>query len=207
MTKAPKRINLDFRPATYFWPLDLKTHLLSHVKGAQRRAALKAAIGSDEFAQAFERIGHSELPDEMREAHFSIHPAFLGGEFLPARGESEVEVARITIASTTSDVTSVYARFEDGLLHYRVVDEYEGETLSGPAACTSDKPLTLGELVEFLDCAWPLMDVLETNCEGGLRDMLASSKPSPPSTHRLMHSIGGASGKRIGPARFDPTGG
>ena len=53
-----------------------------------------------------------------------------------------------------------------------MVDEYEGNTLSGPAACTSDKPLTIGELVEFLDCAWPLMDVLEMNCEGALRDML-----------------------------------
>jgi hypothetical protein len=31
VTKAPQRINLDFRPRTYFWPLDLETHLLSHV--------------------------------------------------------------------------------------------------------------------------------------------------------------------------------
>ena len=171
MTKAPKRINLDFRPATYFWPLDLETHLLSHVKGTQRRTALKAAIASNEFAQVFELLGDLDLPDEMREALFSIHPEFLGGEFLPDRAEDEVEAARITIASTTSDVTSVFVRFDNGLLHYRVLDEYEGETLSGPAACTSDKPLTLGELVEFLDCAWPLMDVLEMNC-GGLRDML-----------------------------------
>ena len=85
MTKAPKKINLDFRPATYFWPPNLETHLLSHVKGTQRRTALRAAIASNEFAQVFERIGDSELPDGMREAHFSIHPAFLGGEFLPAR--------------------------------------------------------------------------------------------------------------------------
>jgi len=172
VTKAPKSINLDFRPATYFWPLNLEKHLLSHVKGAKRREALKAAIASNEFAQVFELIGDSELPDEVREASGRIHPAYLGGEFLPAREDSEVEIARITIASTTSDVTSVYARFENGMLHYRVVDEYEGETLSGPAACTSDKPLTLGELVEFFDGAWPLMDVLEMNCEENLRDML-----------------------------------
>jgi len=32
-------INLAFRPKTYFWPLGLETQLLTHVKGAARRAA------------------------------------------------------------------------------------------------------------------------------------------------------------------------
>jgi len=62
------------------------------------------------------------------------------------------------------------------VLHFRVVDEYEGDTLSGPARCTSDKPLTLGELVEFFDGAWPLQEVPDMNYPGSLRGMLGFFK-------------------------------
>ena len=167
--KEAVKINLDFRPETYFWPLNLQTYLLSHVKGAARREALRTALASNELDEIMEVYGKTELPDDTREKLFRMHPAFLGGEFLPEREENEVEIARITISSTTFDVTSVYVRFVDGLLHYRVVDEYEGATLTGPAIRTFEKPLTLGELVEFLDSAWPIVAVLEMGFEGNLR--------------------------------------
>lgn len=107
------------------------------------------------------------------EALSRIHPSFLGGEFLPTRKENEVEIARITLASTTSDVASVYARLEGGRFHYRVVDEYAGDTLIGPTTCTSDRPLTLGELVEFLHAAWPIVAVLDMGFEGSVRYKLS----------------------------------
>jgi len=169
--KTPKTIDLDFRPETYFWPLNLQTHLLSHIKGAKRREIVKAAIANNEIDSVLELI-NPDLPDDTMEALSRIHPSFLGGEFLPTREENEVEIARVTLDSTTSDVTSVYVRFDDGLFHYRVVDEYEGETLTGPANCTSEKPLTLGELVEFLDCAWPIVEVLELGFEGSVSHKL-----------------------------------
>lgn len=167
--QASKRINPKFRPTTYFWPLNLEQHLLSHIKGVKRREILKTAIARNEIEEVLALLDESK---EELAALSRIHPSFLGGEFLPARGDNEVEIARITLESTTFDVTSVYARFEDGVLHYQVVDEYDGETLSGPASCTSDKPLSLGELVEFMDTACPLMEVLEMNFEGNLREML-----------------------------------
>ena len=34
-------IDLDSRPNSYFWPKGLETHLLSRIKGAERKAALK----------------------------------------------------------------------------------------------------------------------------------------------------------------------
>ena len=37
-------IDLSYRPRSYFWPLGLKTHLLAHIKGAERRAALKPGV-------------------------------------------------------------------------------------------------------------------------------------------------------------------
>jgi hypothetical protein len=94
-----------------------------------------------------------------------MHPMFMGGNYLPDTGEGEVEIARIRIASTTFDVTSVYARRQDGVIRYRVVDEYGGDTLEGPAEMESGQPLTLGELADFFLTAWPLLEVLDMNFE------------------------------------------
>jgi len=78
-----------------------------------------------------------------------MHPRYMGGEYLPDQEEGEVEIARIEIASTTGDVTSVYARRDGIEILYRIVDEYEGDTLSGHTERTSTEPLTLGELADF----------------------------------------------------------
>ena len=55
------------------------------------------------------------------------------------------------------------ARRDGASIHYRVVDEYNGETLSGDNTRTSEQPLTLGELVAFLNGAWSIFDELEIN--------------------------------------------
>lgn len=96
----------------------------------------------------------------------------MGGEYLPDMEEEEVEIARISIHSTTGDVTSVYARRTPEGIAYRVVDEYGGDTLSGDNERASKLPLTLDELVNFLLGAWPLLDVLEMNYEDDLPRML-----------------------------------
>ncbi|MDP2325742.1 MAG: hypothetical protein Q8N51_17180 [Gammaproteobacteria bacterium] len=117
-------------------------------------------------------LAKSALSQAERRAIGRIHPMFMGGEYLPDMDEQEVEIARISIHSTTSDVTSVYARRGQDGIAYRVVDEYEGETLSGDNERTSKSPLSLEELTEFFLGAWPLMDVLEMNYEGDLDGML-----------------------------------
>jgi hypothetical protein len=66
----------------------------------------------------------------------------MGGEYLPDPAEQEVEIARITTASTTQDV----ARRRKRCIRYKWVDEYGGETLSGRSTRTSTRPLTLGAL-------------------------------------------------------------
>jgi hypothetical protein len=137
-------IDLAFRPKTYFWPLGLEKQLLTHIKGAECRAA----------------IGR-------------IHPTLMGGEYLPDMNDDEVEIARIEIRSTTSDVTSVYARRIETGIHYRVVDEYGGDTLSGHDERDSIEPLTLAELTEFFLDSWSLLDCLEMNFETDTDQMLA----------------------------------
>ena len=96
----------------------------------------------------------------------------MGGNYLPAEEDGEVEIARIEIASTTFDVTCVFARSHNGNIRYRVVDEYEGDTLSEAFEMTSDKPLTLGELTDFFLTGWPLVDVLEMNFDDDLESAL-----------------------------------
>jgi hypothetical protein len=144
------------------------------VRGTQRRAALELYIRSGRLAEAPELIVRDVLTPEERTSLGREHPSFMGGEYLSARHEREVEIARITIASVTSDVTSVYARSGGGRIYYRVVDEYEGETLRGTTNCTSDLPLTLAELGEFFLAAWPLLDVIVEG--GGLVDPLSFAR-------------------------------
>ena len=72
-------------------------------------------------------------------------------------------VARVTIASTTQDVTCIYARRGKNRIDYRVVDEYGGGSFRGRSTRTSTQPLTLGDLVSFFNGAWSIFNVLEAN--------------------------------------------
>ncbi len=156
-------IDLSFRPRTYFWPLRLETHLLARIKGAERRAALKWLIDAEQLDEIPELLARAGLSNGERQALGRIHPAFMGGEYLPDLKHSEVEIASITIASTTQDVTSVYARRGKNRIRYRVVDEYDGDTLSGSNVRTSVTPLTLGDLESFFNSAWSIFGVLAMN--------------------------------------------
>ncbi len=156
-------IDLGFRPKSYFWPLGLETHLLARIKGAERKAALKRLIDLELLDEIPDLLAQSALSEGDRRALGRFHPSFMGGEYLADLKADEVMIARITIASTTQDVTCVYARRGKNRIHYRVVDEYGGDTLSGRNTRTSVKPLTLGQLETFSSGAWPLFDVLEMN--------------------------------------------
>ena len=86
----------------------------------------------------------SALPDPLRQYLGSLHPSGMGGEYLPDLTTQEVEIARITIASTTQDVTCVYARRAGYAIALRVVDEYDGGTLSIKRGLKYPGPLSLG---------------------------------------------------------------
>lgn len=158
-------IDLGFRPRTYFRPERLEKYLLTKVKGAVLRKRLKALFESGQHDEVRNLVSDTAFSAADRKALESIHPMFMGGNYLPDTEEGEVEIARISIQSTTSDVTSVYARPVDGVIRYRVVDEYGGDTLQGPSEATTTAPMTLGEFTEFFLTAWPLIEVLEMNYE------------------------------------------
>jgi hypothetical protein len=173
--QSTSAIDLAYRPESYFWARDSNIKLSSDIKGAERKALYERAIRSGNTILANSLIADPELSSEERTSLGRMHPNFMGGEYLPDREDEEVEIARITIASTTKDVTSVYARRGINRIYYRVVDEYGGDTLNNPTR-TSTKPLTLKQLTEFFLNSWNLIDCLDFNFEsdGYPRDQVHS---------------------------------
>jgi hypothetical protein len=170
----------EYRPATY-WPAhtDLTHQLLTTVKGVNRRHMIQELLATGDLDP--EDPQHSllltaVLDPASRHALAGVHPSCMGGEYLDDRADGEVEIGRVTLASTLSDVVAIYARRDEvqpGRIHYRVVDEYEGDTLDGPPSCTADGPLTLGELVNHLLQAWHLVACLHANEPPDLQEALA----------------------------------
>ena len=168
------QIDFSFRPSSYFRPVALATHVLRSVKGAERRRIL-ASILSEGDAPLPPALAEPALPASLLRSWGSSHPAMLGGEYLPERRGTELEIARITLQSVTQDVISVYAAQGHGRIRYRVVDEYGGDTLSGRARRTSVEPLTLGALALFFLGAWnpePVLDVNFSRAESSLDEAL-----------------------------------
>jgi hypothetical protein len=118
---------------------------------------------------------------------------FMGGNYLPDTEDGEVEIARTSVKPTTYDVTCVYTRPVDGAIHYRVVDEYGGETLQGESEARTDRPMTLGEFTDFFLEAWPLHDLLEMNFdddfEGSLDFFSATSEFYPGFGQLCQHRV------------------
>jgi len=163
--KNQSEIDLEFRPKTYFRPDRLEKYLLSKVKSAILRKSLKDLFDKGEHDAIFNLASDTKFSDADRKMLESVHPMFMGGNYLPDTENGEVEIARISIRSTTFDVTCVYAKPVEGLIHYRVVDEYGGETLRHKTETTTSLPMTLGEFSDFFLAAWPLIDVLKMNYE------------------------------------------
>lgn len=153
----------NYRPSTYFWALDKHIRLSSDIPGAARRELYELAVAKGDERTARDLLEHPDLTANERQAWGRTHPWMMGGEYLARRRSGEVEIARITIASTTWDVTAVYARRCKHRIHYRVVDEYQCDTLDTPNRRTSVKPLTLKQLVDFFFGAWNLLDCLDVN--------------------------------------------
>jgi len=150
---AEPGIDLSVRPPTYFGPLPLAAHLLARVTGHRRREFLRDRMTDGDVDLPAELLS-SSLDNDLRKAIGRIHPAFMGGEYLPPLRGNETEIARISLASVTADQISVRARRLKDRTGYRIVDEYPDDEivyLCRPAG--SKLPLTLAELVGLLDGA------------------------------------------------------
>lgn len=143
--------NLDYRPSSYWDPEFYLDALGVDIKGKHRRKLTEDILRSGDLERLEEWMLQESLPDEDREALARIHPDLMGGEYLPDLEEGEVEVARIELKSTTGDVITLRAHAEGETIHYRIVDEYEGEITYSFEPQTSERPLSMRELIQLLD--------------------------------------------------------
>ncbi len=149
---AVEGIDLDFTPAGYFVLREMHLALPSDIKGKARRdlARKLAAEGRELPAE----LAAPELTPDDRRMWGLIHPAMMGGDYLPRMGRDEVEIARISLKSVTGDQISVRARRRSDRIVYSIVDEYEGENGAYELhPKSSSKPLSMRQLVDFLDRA------------------------------------------------------
>lgn len=147
-----RRFRYQYRPRSYFEPLDGATAILRNIKGERRRKAALRLLESGRYGEIPDLLLETELSETDRSMLEQLHPTWMGGEYLPPYLPNEVEIARVALQTTTCDVYAVRARpAKGGRIRYRVVDEYETEFfLSGDE---SDEPLTLRELINLIDSA------------------------------------------------------
>jgi len=143
-------IDYEFRPES-FWTAapDPLAAILRNVKGRNRREMIRDYYAAGKLDQLSDELLRDSLSDEARVSLGKIHPTFMGGEYLPNYRRQEVEIARIALASTTSDVISLRARPSGSRIKYKLVDEYQTE-FQLPQE-TSRRPFSLRQLIWFLD--------------------------------------------------------
>ena len=116
MMPNSKYYDLNYRPKSYWGPQELETHYGARAKGELRRETGLSLLSEGIVDQG---ILKPSLDTEKRAAAGAIHPWFMGGEYLPNFIRSEVEIARVTMKSTTMDVISVRARLIGNRISYR----------------------------------------------------------------------------------------
>lgn len=165
------------RPESYWEDDNALACLLRDVKGTMRRNLIEKCWQEGNLEELPEELLKGTMLEEARESWGRIHPLCMGGEYLPDCGAGEVEIARLELRSTTGDVISIRARRQGKAIRYRIADEYGTDFVQQRK--TSRRPLTLGELVRFIDgSGHPDLAVglalcyNEMNADGGDREHL-----------------------------------
>ena len=107
----------------------------------------------------------------------------MGGEYLPEMRKGEVEITRVSLKSTTGDQISVRTRRWEGKIVYRVVGEYESEF--DLVFVESDRPLSLAEMIDFLDKT----DQADYEYDGGLIQVYWEDPYGSPDERRDFVSV------------------
>lgn len=149
MTESESQVEFDYRPGSYWDPVDPVSAVVGNVTGELRRRMIRKAMTSEARSEMQSALLPDTLTDDNRAALGRIHPSFMGGEYLGDYLPGEVEIARIALESTLADIISIRARRRTQRIKYRVVDEYESHFTYSHR--TSRRPLTLGQVVALVD--------------------------------------------------------
>ncbi len=141
-------IDYGHRPGTYWSP--------GVAAGAEPRPVGQRLAGL-ELLRAAEPVPEpkTSLPPDMAEllaafTKLSQH-SFRDDRYLPSLRSGEIEIARLTLASTTRDVISIRARPRGKRIAYCVVDEHDTHYVIAPSS--SAEPLTLQQLIDLIESA------------------------------------------------------
>src|SRR6476620_2590520 len=107
------RLNLNFRPQSYWDHPDPVSAIPSNIKGQNRRQMIAAVITGRAPAHVGEIPSgflEARLDDSTRAELGVTHPSWMGGEYPPDYLPGEVEIARIVLDSVSQDVISFRAR-------------------------------------------------------------------------------------------------
>lgn len=165
-------INYSQRPELYFEPTDPEELMLRRIGGAVRRQIVKEMVQTGGMDAVPEGFGAEELNSGHKKAWGMIHPMCMGGEFLLPCEPGEMEIARLSLRSTTYDVLSVRAKRLKKRIRIRLADEYDDETLNEKHECISSRPITLWRLVKLVIVGWNLFECLERNFPDDLEERL-----------------------------------
>ncbi len=149
---AVEGIDLEWRPTSYVADLGPVEAILQGIAGEERRAIVREKLTRTprpEDGDVGEWLLQDRLSAEERVLLGRVHPRYMGGEYLPERASGELEIARVSLESSTGDVYSLCARRVGSRWHYKLYDEYGAEFELTPA--TSRHPLTLRQLIHLLD--------------------------------------------------------
>ena len=146
MPNASGTFNLEFRPKSYWVYANARQQL----KAGQTRVDDGELLDLCDEVVAEEESGSGEM--SVR-AELDLLTAFLGRLNHPAREGGAVEIAHIHMFNPWCDFSSVLAEWRDGRIHYQVVDNYPQYWSYRCTPESSERPLTLGELIELIDTA------------------------------------------------------
>jgi len=159
----PNTYDMKYRPNSYWGPKDLPEHFATRIKGELRKQAVVNKL--EQGALVNKSDSSDSLLDEELKQVGSIHPWFMGGEYLPDLHTNEVEIARVVLKSTTMDVKSIRARRGKSRIYYCIVDEYpEYGDQFYLTKKSSIRPLTFKELINMIEKA------IDGGLVGGYRD-------------------------------------
>ena len=141
----------SFSPPSYWEETDPLSTILRNIKGTNRRRMVTDFWNEGKLDDLDKAYLEDDTDPTLQACLESIHPTFMGGEYLPDCQPTEVEIARVELESTTADVISIRARrlSSDKLIHYRVVDEYDTTFEIDPES--SKEPLTHDELTALIE--------------------------------------------------------
>ena len=141
---------LAYRPQSYWEHSNPLDEILAGISGQNRRRLIRNLWNEGKLDEIHDELLKDELTVDVRGALDSIHPSWMGGEYLPAKLAGTAVIATISLRSTLSDVIELRAQArEDGGIEVKWVDEYEGE-FEQPTDCI-EKPFTLQELIKFIE--------------------------------------------------------